>query len=551
MFRVSIICVLATLISDSRADAQARPAAPFSAITFTDVTAAAGLVDPIAGMLGHGGAWGDYDGDGRLDIYVGGFCDRPDAEYNPADGPVPNCLLRNLGDGRFDRIAAEQVGIHGRTSGALFADLDNDGDLDLYVANNAKASPRDSTKQQDPDTIQAQAKRVHSRVYRNDGGKFVDVSASSGACPDSLHTARNVGLLDYNSDGLLDLFIVEDRFTAKPRSVLLRNLGGLTFQDVTHEAGLPDDVFGLGLAIADINNDGRADIFVGHSNRCFLSGPGNTYHEPPSLAKTFAWQPLDNEDWPCGAAFGDLNRDGRLDLVLAIHGVRARNRVYLNEGIRDGVPHFHDVTAEVGFPAEVPTRCPHVEIQDFDNDGWPDIYFSAAWLDGDGKVTPLVFRNVGINAERGMPRFVPPRKIDAPMVYFPAGPSGDFDADGRLDLLLVNWFAGNHTRLLRNECGGDNGWLKVQIVGRKTNRMGIGAKVRVYGSGQLGKPEALLGYQEIAAGYGYASGHEAIAHFGLANQPSVDVEVTLPGGKVIHKTGIEARQRLVVSESKE
>lgn len=145
-----------------------------------------------------------------------------------------------------------------------------------------------------------------------------------------------------------------------------------------------------------------------------------------------------------------MNRDGRLDLVLSVHGIRARNRVYLNEGPRDGTPRFRDVTAEVGFPAEVPNKCPHVEIQDFDNDGWPDVYFSAAWLD-DGKVTPLVFRNVGIDANSGLPQFVSPRKVKSPMVYYPAGPTADYDADGRLDLLLVNWFAGNHTRLLHNE----------------------------------------------------------------------------------------------------
>ena len=94
----------------------------------------------------------------------------------------------------------------------------------------------------------------------------------------------------------------------------------------------------------------------------------------------------------------------------------------------------------------VPVRCPHVEIQDFDNDGWPDIYVSAAWLD-DGKVTPLIYHHDGVRD--GVPRFSPPRPIAMPMVYYPAGPSGDFDGDGRLDLFLINWFAGNHSRLLR------------------------------------------------------------------------------------------------------
>jgi hypothetical protein len=440
------------------------------------------------------------------------------------------------------------VEIHGRTSGAVFADLDNDGDFDLYVANNAKTEKAVAVRKNFDETIQAKAKRLRSRLYRNDGGTFADVSAASGACPESLRTARNVGLLDYDGDGRLDLFVVEDRFTKNPRSVLLKNVGHLRFKDVTREVGLPGDVFGLGLAIADVNDDGRPDIFIGHSNRFFLSAPGATYREPASLRETFAWQPLDGEDWPCGAAFGDLNRDGRLDLVLAIHGVRARNRVYINEVLNDGVPRFRDVTADVGFPNEVPTRCPHVEVQDFDNDGWPDIYFSAAWLDDDGKVTPLVFHNKGVDAASRFPRFVPLRKIAKPMAYFPAGPTGDFDADGRVDLFLVNWFAGNHSRLLRNESQRDNQWLKVQVVGQAINRMGIGAKVRIFRANQIGKAEALLGFQEIAAGYGYASGQEAIAHFGLARETSVDVEVTLPGGKTVRQKGVRSGQRLIVKE---
>jgi hypothetical protein len=511
-------------------------------IKFVDVTEQAGLVEPLAGLMGHGGAWGDYDNDGRIDLLVGGFCDRPDAEYRPAAGPVANRLLRNLGDGRFDPAKMPAVEIHARTSGAVFADLDNDGDVDLYVANNAKAGGRASRE-----AIQAAAKQVRSKLYRNDGGQLIDVSEASGACPDSLYSVRNVGVLDYDSDGRLDLFLVEDRFTKTPQSRLMKNVGELRFKDVTAGAGLAN-VFGLGLAIADLNDDGRPDLFVGHSNRFFVSGPDGKYRESAALRKTFAWAPLDGEDWPCGAAFGDLNRDGRLDLVLAIHGVRARNRVYFNEGVAaDLVPRFRDVTAEVGLPGEVPAKCPHVEIQDFDNDGWPDIYFSAAKMDAEGRVRPLVYRNTGRAAD-GLPRFASPFDLTESMVYFPAGPSGDFDRDGRVDLFLVNWFQGNRSRLLHNESESGNHWLQVQVVGRKANRLGIGAKVRVYQAGRIREREALLGYQEMATGYGYASGQEAVAHFGLGKSERVDVVVTLPGGQTVEQKGVTSRQRIVVKE---
>jgi hypothetical protein len=258
-----------------------------------------------------------------------------------------------------------------------------------------------------------------------------------------------------------------------------------------------------------------------------------------------AWKPLDGEDWPCGACFADLNRDGRLDLVLSIHSTRARNKVYLNGGLKDGVPQFRDVTAEAGLGDTVPVRCPHVEVQDFDNDGWPDIYTSAAYLD-DGKVTPLIYRHTGVRD--GLPRFEPPRPVKECNAYYPAGPSCDYDIDGRIDLFLINWFQNNHSRLLRNTSPA-KAWLDVRVTGKTVNRMGVGSKVWVYTAGKLGKPDGLLGHQEIAVGYGYASGQLPVAHFGLGDSATVDVRVVLPGGKgTIDKPGVKANGVLMIEE---
>ncbi len=516
-----------------------RQAAHSQEIKFTDVTERAGLRAPLMGIMGHGGAWGDFDGDGHLDLYVGGFADRPDEEYRPAAGPVRNRLLRNRGDGTFELAEQPAVELFGRTSGAVFADLGGDKLPELYVANNCKGRTRyESGPQHD-------AQLCRSKLFRNQRGKLVDISQASAACPEAMGTARNVGVFDFNADGRLDLLVLEDRFTKDPRSILFRNLGNLKFRCANRDVGLPDDLFGLGLAVADLNDDGRPDFFVGHSNRFFLSTPSGKYVEPPELRKTFAWQPLHGEDWPCGAAFGDLNRDGRLDLVLSIHCERARNRVYLNMGLKRGVPQFRDVSAEAGFPDEVPQKCPHVEIQDFDNDGWPDVYFSAAWLDEKGNVIPLVFRNTGLKG--GIPQLKPPRPIGGPMVYFPAGPSADYDNDGRIDLFLINWFRGNHCRLLRNTSPTRH-WLSVRVVGRRMNSMGIGSQVRVYASGRLGDSAALLGFSEVSTGYGYASGQPAECHFGLGDATEVDLAVKLPGGKVITRRSVAADQRLVVEE---
>ncbi len=486
-------------------------------IRFLDVTKEAGLVEPLKGIMGHGGAVGDLDGDGLLDLYVGGFADRANSEYEPADGPVANVLLKNLGDGRFKPWRQESVEGFARTSGAVFADLDNDGDVDLYVSNNTKGK---SGKSEEP---QRTAQLTGSKLFRNDGGKLVDVSESSGACPEGLRTARNIGVFDYDNDGLLDLLVLEDRFIKEPRSLLFRNLGGMKFEEANEEAGLPDDLFGLGLAVADVNEDGRPDFFVGHSNRLFLSSGKNRYQESKNLNRVFAWEPLDGEDWPCGASFGDLNRDGRLDLVLSIHHVVARNRIYLNEGVSEGVPRFREVTKECGLPDSVPEKSPHVEIQDFDQDGWLDLYFSTAWMDRDGGMTPLIYRNLGVQG--GLPKFEVVRDLregEKP-VYFPAGPSIDADGDGRIDLFLINWFRGNHCRLLRNVSDGGN-WLAVRVEGKTFNRQGIGTKVRVMAGQQL------LGVQELATGYGYASGQSARCYFGLGKQEAVDLEITFPGG---------------------
>jgi hypothetical protein len=326
----------------------------------------------------------------------------------------------------------------------------------------------------------------------------------------------------------------------------------MVFEDVTKDVGLPEDIHGLGLAVADLNGDGRPDIFVGHSNRLFLSQVKDgktTYREAVELRNVLQWKPFNNSDWPCGAVFADINNDGLLDLIVTSHHVKCRNKVFINGGLKDGIPQFRDVTKEVGLDEIVSVKCPHVEVQDFDNDGLPDIYTSAAWIDEKGAITPLIYRNLGL--KDGLPRFAAPQPFSNPskgegnagMVYFPAGPSLDFDNDGRIDLFLVNWFQGNHCRLLHNQSPKRN-WLDVQVRGKKMNRMGIGAQVKIFDAGT----KTLLGFQEVTTGYGYASGQAALCHFGLNKIAEVDVEVKLPSGEVIRRAKVAANQRITIAE---
>ena len=165
----------------------------------------------LDGMMGHGGAIADVNGDGLPDLFAGGFCDRPNAEYGAAGKPVPTRLLMHKKGHFFEPVEEEAITFHARTSGAVFADLDNDGSLELYIANNARAR----TKREEEPQRSAQLRTSTLLTMRD--GKWVDISEASGACPPTLLSARNVGVFDYDNDGLLDLLVVEDRFIKSPR----------------------------------------------------------------------------------------------------------------------------------------------------------------------------------------------------------------------------------------------------------------------------------------------------------------------------------------------
>jgi hypothetical protein len=496
---------------------------------FKDAAAATGLAGPLRGMMAHAAACGDADGDGDLDLYVGAFCDRPPERYKGADGPVPNVLLLNEG-GRFRAAEAPALRFQARTSGAVFADLDNDGDLDLYVSNNSKA----------------RGLRVANRLYENlGGGRFKDVSDGNPAC--RVLGGRSVGVLDFDGDGRLDLLVAVDAWTGGGTR-LYRNVGGLVFEDVTERTGLPADLAALGVVTPDLNRDGRPDIVVSQSNRLFVSRPDGTYREadPGPLR----YEPVNREAAPAGVACGDVDGDGRLDLVIVDHAQPARTHLFLNAGLDGGVPRFRDATEAAGLAYDFPKWTPerlhlkhaHVQVADIDLDGRPDIVVAATW-DAGGRAQPFVLRNLGGSP----PRFkVPP--LDRATAYFPCGPVADVDRDGRLDVCLVSWFPEVPTRLMMNR-GPLRRWLCVRVRGRTVNRMGVGAKVRVYRAGRMGEPAALLGYQEIGISEGFCTGGEAVAHVGLGDTERVDVEVVLPHGKgVLRRRDVPADRTLVVTE---
>lgn len=516
---------------------------------FRDVAESSGLTKHLKGVRGHAAAWGDLDGDGWPDLWVG--------TYHTAG--KPGQLLLNK-KGTF--TLSESARVSACASGAVFADLTNSGRLDLYVSNNAHGK----------EGVRARP----SQLFRNDEGRLVDVSAKSGACPPGF-LGRTATAADLDGDGLLDLVAAEFYYSpaAKKGLAAYRNKGRWQFEDVAAKVGLPTGSAHPGVAVADVNDDGWPDVFVTSAdggNRLYLNDGRGAFREAPGTRAVFAWKGLGREDAPAGVAIADVNRDGLPDIVVGHHFKApwrspAPVRLFLHRGVKAGVPAYEEVTAKAGL-TPLAMKAPHVEVQDVDNDGWPDIVTSVVKFAG-GKPCPVIYRNLGV--KDGLPRFaeagwnvndfptkadLAPRRTgdffakllkDRKCLYAAAAPMADYDRDGRLDLLLVTWWEETAPLLLRNETKGGN-WLQVTVAGRgPVNRMGVGAKVRIYPAGKLGQVKELLGVREVSVSQGWCSGTEAMVHFGLGGVAEVDLEVTLPHGKgrVVRK-GVKVNTRLSV-----
>jgi hypothetical protein len=405
-------------------------------------------------LAGGGAAFADYDNDGAPDLYVA--------------TAGPNRLFRNDGRGHFtDVTEAAGVGDTGRGQSASWADYDGDGDLDLYVANwdrcvgnpyCAKPNGRDA-------------------LYRNEGnGRFVDVAEELFGVEGIAAGAFVAGWLDADDDGDPDLLVINDsRHNALPdthleRHVLWRNdgpggPGGWRFTDVTLAAGMGLSVNGMGLAVGDYDRDGHLDVFTSNIRPAYLMrNLGGTFVDVTDA--THAWV----LSWSWGATFLDVDNDGWLDLFVATGFGTFPKASRLLHNLGTGA--FADVTAGSGVGDEQDNRA--VAAADYDLDGDVDLY---------------------------VPRF------------------GEADADG-----YAQSEAWGH--LFRNDTAGGH-WLTLRLEGRASNRDAIGARVTV--APATGRP--IL--REVMAGTAVGSSDEPVVHVGLgADARPPHVLVRWPAGEV-------------------
>ncbi len=532
------------------ADLPVRPdpsAAMDSPITFSEQAEQAGaafrhLRDDAAINLGGGVAAGDYNGDGHLDLYA-------------TNSAGPNGLFRNDGDGTFTDVASE-AGVDDPDAtgyGAGWADYDNDGDLDLYVANFGA-----------------------SKLFRNDGdGSFTDVTAGSGvADPDRDHRTMGVAWGDYNRDGLLDLLIVRHLIEiggklaldtpglarASRPMALYRNKGDGTFTNVTHilseDLDYPSPIKGAGFkpAFLDFDNDGDTDVYIvndfGSANypNVLWRNDGLDPSGEVVFTDVSEGSGTDLEIFGMGLAVGDYDNDGDFDLFMTDIG---EGEFLENQG--DGT--FVNMTESTDTGrASIPANWFDAMsvgwgtvFADLDNDGRLDLYTVAGQMDNDPcfnmKHQPnALFANMGdgtftdVSGASGADDAGTGRGVA----------HGDFNGDGLLDLFVVNMGTRDGepgtARLFINTTPNDHNWLSVVVRGAENNRFGIGARVEVT-AGDVTQ------VREMGASQSHMSSSVVPFHFGLGNAETVDVvEVTWPDGRKQLLENVDVNQRLTILE---
>ena len=505
-------------------------------VHFTDVTGASGISfkhisSPekryIVESMSGGVALIDYDNDGYTDIY---FINSLTVDLLKSNGKTKSALYHNLGNGSFVDVTEKAgVGDIGWGMGVAVGDYNNDGFDDIYVTCVGE-----------------------DHLLRNNGnGTFKDVARAAGVS--DARWSAGAAFVDYDSDGNLDLFVsnyVAFDFKKLPEfgkgrlcqykgvpvqcgprglpgegDSLYHNNGDGTFTDVTAKAGVTDKegYYGMGVICSDFDEDGDVDIFVANDstpNFLYKNLGDGTFKEIGFVSGT-AVNENGSEQGSMGVTVGDYNHDGRLDLFITNFD-DDYNTLYQN----DGNGSFTDVSYAARVAA---VSLPYVgwgtKFFDYDNDGWVDLFVV------NGHVYPQIptyrQRNfVHRNNHDGTFSEVA-EQLGSPFLEKRAGRGaafGDIDNDGDVDLVINN--LDGEPQLLRNDGGNTNNSVLIKMIGLKSNRSGIGSRVKVVAAD-------LVQVDEVRSGDSYLSQSDLRLHFGLQNKTKIDqVELRWPSGVV-------------------
>lgn len=505
---------------------------------FEDVTAKAGL----AGLDGVSVAlFADYDNDGLKDLFVSRTF-------------KPNQLFHNNGDGTFTDVTKKSgIAEDCCTTVASWADYDNDGFLDLYVGR--YLDPRLDI----PTTFYAR-NGLPNQLYHNNGdGTFTNVTEKSGVGETGLCLGSVWG--DYNDDGYPDLYVVNDF----GRKTLYRNNKNGTFTDVTVETGTLAYGAGMNASMGDYDNDGKLDIYVTN-----IRSDEAWYAEWPTVGRYML------NSWRQGVWITDMPlyfqifKQSGANYIKVFQEMAAGNNLFRNKG--DGT--FEDATVKAN--ANPLGWFWGASFADFDNDGWQDIYAADGWVynDKDTEIE-LDFLNNVVSEQKLYKTGVlfDPEHFGHTSWhgwehnrYLRNRGDGSFEEVGRAagnDLLLNSrgvavadfWNRGvmdvavsastDKHALLRNDVGVDRHWLQVQLVGTKSNRDGVGARISIKAGG---KPQM----RELVLGDGYGSQNSLRQHFGLGSATSAEeVTVKWPRSGIVQTFQNVAGNRIIeITEGK-
>jgi hypothetical protein len=519
--------------------------------TFSDVTEAAGIrwgITRIARRgwnlvetMGGGGGFVDYDGDGRLDIYLVSYSREPQADGRP----LGDALLHNNGDGTFTDVTAK-AGIGGtmRGMGLAVGDYDNDGRPDLYVTGYG----------------------AHQLWHNQGDGTFRDATEKAGLDPPP-RWGTSAAFFDYDGDGRLDLFVASyldfdpegkfpcdliderpfcsiDRFRGSS-PVLYHNDGNGAFTNVTARAGLTrPGAKGMGVVAADFDDDGRVDVFQANDtapNDLFRNRGDGTFADR-ALEAEVAYDPEGRALGAMGVDVDDQDGDGLLDIFVANFTNQA-NQLFRNSAAGS----FRDVARDLGLAAvSVPMSGFGARFLDYDNDGRVDLIVAnghpfapvaKVWPGITYAERPLLFENVGaayleVAEARG-------KALSRPYVGRGLA-TADYDNDGDTDVLLL--CVGEPPRLLRNDGGNHASWIGVTLVGTTGNRDAVGARVTVTAGG---RPRSKV----RAGGTSYLSASDPRLLFGLGTATAVEqIEVRWPSGRLERFGAFAARGYVTLKE---